>query len=197
MTPEVLKNNISVGFSYKVLCRCFTQKSSQSTLLSHLIVLQLQQRLNTNTHTHSFSLPRSPSPCHTHAPILPLKPITPALYCNHPSLMYHTQYPDCPSTGTGPWAVPFSSQSDCFSPNLVTHTLYSITVTQGICQCDFCSITVLIRRSIYLFLSIIFEFLISRDSGKSCKRESNQAGGHKDVLLNHHTLLILCLKRSH
>lgn len=104
MTPEALKNNISVGFSYKVLCQCFTQTSSQSILLSHLIVLQLQYRLNTNTHAHSFSLARSPSPCYTcarvcmytHAPILPLNPITPTLYRNPPSLTYHTQYPDCP-----------------------------------------------------------------------------------------------------
>lgn len=104
MTLEVLKNSISVGFSYKVLCWCFTQKSSQSTLLSHLTVSQLQYRLNTNTHTHSFSLPRSPSPCHTyarvcmytHAPTLPLNPITPALYCNRPALIHHPQYADCP-----------------------------------------------------------------------------------------------------
>lgn len=93
MTPEVLKTASVWDFPYKVLCWCFTQKSSQSTLLSHLTVLQLQYRLNTNTHTHSFSLPRPPlhvthmhvRAC-THAPTLPLNPITPALYCNRPSL---------------------------------------------------------------------------------------------------------------
>lgn len=139
MTPEVLKNSISVGFSYKVLCWCFTQKSSQSTLLSRLIVLQLQHRLNTNTHTHSFSLPRSPSPCHTyarvcmhtHAPTPPLNPITPPftaialhLYTTLSTLTAPHRHKSLGSTILLPIWLLFSKSSDSYSLFHYSNTRY-------------------------------------------------------------------------